>query len=438
MSSFTFQANLFQQGEDRNTDHPGAPTLVPLNGNSYDVDVYGEYSWTVSDDARNYIPKILLTEYKLEYASELNALQQLIGGAGDNITFGFAALGETAAGRLASSIFTGVTTDLAGGRLRTPSPDALRKQANETLAEKGITSFLGSDMLADVGNYNDNSLTPYRGLYSTKKTGWGYVLPYLGAGNMTDITNTFAQADFVGRFFEPFKKLADSATDTQAQKNLTSKSLFAGGLAASNALVGGVPGAIRAEVPQSFTGTSTENIKVVFYLLNTIKPEDIRKNYEFCYLLTYQNLPNRRSINVLDSPPLYRATVVGYKTLPICYMNDLKIENVGAVRLVDIGQTSDKNEATNSVLRGAESNSNTVKMIPEAYKISFTLQSVFMNSQNMFVFAASPDGLVTTSVASVTNPPPYSPPNFNFPGVDAGGPALATGGFPAVLPNSTA
>ena len=150
-----------------------------------------------------------------------------------------------------------------------------------------------------------------------------------------------------------------------------------------------------------------ENIAVEFYLLNTIKPEDIRKNYEFCYLLTYQNLPNRRSINVLDSPPLYRAKVDGYKTLPVCYINDLKIENVGAVRLVDIGKTSNI-QPSNSVLRGvgygADTNSTTVRMIPEAYKISFTLQSVFMNSQNMFVFAANPQGIVTTSVV-----PPPSP-----------------------------
>ena len=114
-------------------------------------------------------------------------------------------------------------------------------------------------------------------------------------------------------------------------------------------------------------------------------------------------MPNRRAINVLDSPPLYRATIIGYKTLPVCYMNELKIENVGAVRLIDIGETSVKNEASNSVLRGAEANSNTVKMIPEAYKISFTLQSVFMNSQNMFVFAANPEGIITTSV-SVNSP----------------------------------
>ena len=433
MSNFNFQANLFQVltlGEKE--EYTGAPVLIPAsNGGNYDVNVHGEYSWTVSDDARNYIPKILLTEYKLEYASELNAFKQLITGAGQNINFAADALRKTEIGN---------TIDQALGFKITIGPTALN--AAETSLSEGNkldqNQFrTGDDMFDGVGNKDDKSLQPYRGLYTTKKTGWGYVLPYLGAGNMTDITNTFTQADLMGRFATPVAKYAAGLEDKTGD-NKTSKSFLAGLPAVTNVLIGGAAGAIRAEIPQSFTGTSTENIKVVFYLLNTIKPEDIRKNYEFCYLLTYQNLPNRRSINVLDSPPLYRATVVGYKTLPICYMNDLKIENVGAVRLVDIGQTSDKNEATNSVLRGAESNSNTVKMIPEAYKISFTLQSVFMNSQNMFVFAASPDGLVTTSVASVTNPPPYSPPNFNFPGVDAGGPALATGGFPAVLPNSTA
>ena len=107
---------------------------------------------------------------------------------------------------------------------------------------------------------------------------------------------------------------------------------------------------------------------------------------------------------MLDAPPLYRATVIGYKTLPVCYIEDLKIENVGAVRLIDIGPTTDKNNAANSVLRGAEANSDTVKMIPEAYKISFILKSAFMNSQNIFVFAANPQGIVTTSVV-----PPPSP-----------------------------
>lgn len=385
MSSLTFKANLFKVGANKNATFPGAPTLVPTGEGSYDVDVYTEYPWTVSDDARNYIPKILLTEYKLEYASELNAFNKMIAGTVENAVFAFAGLAATA----------GISIPGKPKEVNIKS----KLISGETETE--------NDMLNGIGDPNDDSLNPYKDLYTTKKTGWGYILPYLGAGNMTDIKNDFTQADYKARFIAPFGPLFEALTPSNMSsgaKGKGSKSILATLPAASNIAVAGAAGAIKAEVPLSFTGTSTENIKVEFYLLNTIKPEDIRKNYEFCYLLTYQNLPNRRAINVLDSPPLYRATVIGYKTLPVCYMNELKIENVGAVRLINIGETSVKNEAANSVLRGAEANSNTVKMIPEAYKISFTLQSVFMNSQNMFVFAANPEGIITTSVATAAAP----------------------------------
>ena len=398
MSNFSFQANLFQVGKDRNKDYPGAPTLVPKGGDSYDVNVHGEYSWTVSDDARSYIPRVTLTEYKLEFASELNAFQQMIGGTLQNAFFAGKALAATSGGQLAEKAIDAVDGFNLSGLVTKAAAFGAKK-----LSRLNDSFFEGKDdMFQGIGNKEDESLNPYRNLYTTEKTGWGYVLPYLGAGNMTDITNTFSQSDFKTRFLTPFDKASQDLRDPKREKNQTPGSILGSAFAASNVLVGGAAGAIRAENPQSFTGTSSESIKVVFYLLNTINSEDIRKNYEFCYLLTYQNLPNRRSINVLDSPPLYRAKVDGYKTLPICYMNDLKIENVGAVRLVDIGKTSDKN-VFNSVLRGAEENSNTVKMIPEAYKISFTLQSVFMNSQNMFVFAANPQGIVTTSVVTTAD-----------------------------------
>ena len=402
MSNFNFQANLFQVGKDKNKSYPGAPTLVPKGGDSYDVNVHGEYSWTVSDDARSYIPKITLTEYKLEYASELNAFKRLITGGAQNINFAAEALQNTEIGTI---INNALRYNVVRSRVNPTNPaniDAVETSLSEGNKLDENQFGTGDDMFDGVGNKDDKSLGPYRGLYTTIRTGWGYVLPYLGAGNMTDITNTFSIADFKARFLTPGAELAKNLTDDTANKQ-TSKFAFGGFANATNILVGAAPGAIRAEIPQSFTGTSTENIKVVFYLLNTIKPEDIRKNYEFCYLLTYQNLPNRRSINVLDSPPLYRAKVDGYKTLPVCYINDLKIENVGAVRLVDIGATSEKNQADNTVQRKAEFNSNTIRMIPEAYKISFTLQSVFMNSQNMFVFAANPQGIVTTSVVTPAN-----------------------------------
>ena len=383
MSSFEFAANLFKVGLDRNFSFPGAPTLVPDNGNSYDVNVYSEYPWTVSDDARNYIPKILLTEYKLTRASELNALLRKTAGATQNTEIAPIAAALLTVG--ASDLF--LTRQLAGG-----ASSLKQDKVNGKIISMGQETVEDDDILTGIGDSKDTSLAPYRGLYTTEKTGWGYILPYLGAGNMTDINNTFAEADFTNRFTPGLKAGLDFVGVKQ-------KSVLEDAKGVLNLPIANVAGALLAEAPISFTKTSKESIKVEFYLLNTVNPEDIRKNYEFCYLFTYQNLPNRRAINILDSPPLYRATIIGYKTLPVCYIDGLKIENVGAVRLIDIGPTTDKNKADNSVLRNpTNSNNNTVKMIPEAYKISFTLQSAFMNSQNMFVFAANPQGVVTTSI----------------------------------------
>ena len=263
MSSLTFKANLFRVGANKNSSFPGAPTLVPDGGDSYDVDVYTEYSWTVSDDARSYIPKITLTEYKLEYASELNAFKRLITGGAQNINFAAEALQNTEIGTI---INNALRYNVVRSRVNPTNPaniDAVETSLSEGNKLDENQFGTGDDMFDGVGNKDDKSLGPYRGLYTTIRTGWGYVLPYLGAGNMTDITNTFSIADFKARFLTPGAELAKNLTDDTANKQ-TSKFAFGGFANATNILVGAAPGAIRAEIPQSFTGTSTENIKVVF------------------------------------------------------------------------------------------------------------------------------------------------------------------------------
>jgi hypothetical protein len=98
-------------------------------------------------------------------------------------------------------------------------------------------------------------------------------------------------------------------------------------------------------------------------------------------LLTYQNLANRKGINLLDPPCLYSATIAGYKQLPICWVTNFQVTNVGTTRLIDI-TTGEIDE------RGAVSPY--IKMIPEAYRISFTLQSSLKNARNIFQFVEDP------------------------------------------------
>ena len=418
----TFQANLFK---DRVLagDFNGAPRLEPnVNGldpvlgtdsNSTDnratagqtqdtatkaVDIHGEYPWTVTDDARNYVPKLRLIEYRLTQASELNGAWQTVRGAGENPIV------------LASMIKNNEANANAGQKFANAielTPSAKTELDNSLKSSNLSNQFIdgvtgGVDILRYMGA---KYLDEYRGLYTVEPTKWEYILPYLGASNMMNNTNTFSDYNFQARFINPVVNAISqfprsvNPEDKSSRKSGGIFKFLGAAPDASNVLIAGAPGAIKAEAPQSFTGATKEALQVTFYLLNTISPEHIRKNWEFCYLFSYQNLPNRRSINLLDAPRIYTAQILGYKTIPACYISDLKIENVGAVRMIDIGSTSIKQNATNTVQKTRAGESTTMKMIPEAYKISFTLQSVFINSQNLFRLTLEPGGgIITTSI----------------------------------------
>ena len=415
----TFPTNLFKD-ETSKSSFAGAPKLVPntdgfagseqssnsdptrgvaawkagVKTSTGVVNVHGLYPWTITDDARAYVPKLRLIEYRLTQASELNGAYQTFRGVKENA--GFAS--DLATRAIIDKITNALSLN-AAPNVKTDLETALRTDNNNS----GIDiSPNRDDILSNIGT---EYMNVYKGLYTVQPTNWEYVLPYLGASNMMTNTNTFSDYNFQARFVNPIENAVRSFPRSTNPEDKSSRrgggSIFkwlqsAG--EATNVFISGEAGAIKAEAPQSFTGATKENLQVTFYLLNTISPEHIRKNWEFCYLFSYQNLPNRRSINLLDAPRIYTAQILGYKTMPACYISDLKIENVGAVRMIDIGSTSIKQNATNTVQNTFVNGSETMRMIPEAYKISFTLQSVFINSQNLFRLTLEPSGgIITTS-----------------------------------------
>ena len=423
-----FKANLFRDAVS-SSSFAGAPRLVPNTGGAASeaqgsnsdastvkatdgqtekvstqvVNVHAYYPWTVTDDARNYIPKLRLIEYRLTQASELNGAYQTLRGSLENLAFGSKiALSDAGAAQNQK------INNAFGNSVTSNAQADLKASLNNN---KDIQGFLlnsnENDILAGIGTQYMNS---YRGLYTVQPTNWEYVLPYLGASNMMNNTNTFSDYNFMTRFITPFANLASSV----ASKTTSPDSGKFGILKAlkdvpamTNVAIAGEPGAIKAEAPQSFTGATKESLQVTFYLLNTISPEHIRMNWEFCYLFSYQNLPNRRSINLLDAPRIYTAQILGYKTIPACYISDLKIENVGAVRMIDIGEPSAKQHATNMVQSTFTKETPTMRMIPEAYKVTFTLQSVFINSQNLFRLTLEPGGGVVSTSTSTSNANPF-------------------------------
>src|SRR5690606_26003738 len=122
-----------------------------------------------------------------------------------------------------------------------------------------------------------------------------------------------------------------------------------------------------AERAQFYQPSLGSTFSVTFPLFNTFDYKDIQDNWELCYILTYQNLANRRTINLLDPPVLYEATIEGLRHSPVTYINNLSITNVGNIRMVDIGIGK--------------------KPIPEAYLVKITFQELLTPSRNIFQYA---------------------------------------------------
>lgn len=378
----------------------GAPLLTP--NNSGPVDIHGKYQWTLSNNvARNTIPYIFLEEYKLVLSSEVSGFLYNLRGEVDTLNVISKDVIPNADRQISKS---NITQPLKGNisKFLTNLQTSTEKVAAATteIAEK----VAGKDFVSDTATNGDKiGLTPYRGLYAVEPTDWTYKFPYFGAANMLDPKNTWGESsvikDSLGKIGGGFGKLmskGDEGKDTSAGgagggaggalKGIFD--IYKGATTAALAAGGGLAGEAARETPVSFTGTGTDSVEVTFYLFNTVDVSDIKRNWEFCYLFTYQNLANRKGINLLDPPCLYKAYISGYKQMPICYIDSLSITNIGTTRLIDIRDGS---------ISETDATSPFVKMVPEAYKVTFKLTGLLKNARNIFQFVEDPSGSITVT-----------------------------------------
>ena len=414
-------------------DGLGADLLAPAIGNGV-VDIHYNYNWTLSDKSvRDYVPYVELTEYKQVLSSEISGFFYNLAGVADDVNVAARTAG-TSTNQLAGVVNANTKRALNSiSNLNIPTLSQNVLTANkffDSLTEKVQNKIKSIDQ-ATVNRAKETDITgqdpynrtlnAYTGLYAIEPTGWKYIMPFLTDANMTSPQNQWGEpsgqaAAALGKFGEAIMgsgttpeagvaqategEVASGATESTDAKGadiaaligkITGKTIKAG-VAGVDLALALTPGAKLAEAPKSFNGTNMDQVTVSFYLYNTQNFEQIKQNWEFCYLFTYQNLPNRKGVNLLDPPCLYKVLIPGYKQLPLCYVSDLKVENVGGVRLVDI----DNDLLIDQVDKHISSPS--VKMIPEAYKISISFSSVLYNTRNIFSFAEDPSNKVTVSV----------------------------------------
>lgn len=363
------------------------------------VDVHSQYPWTLSPVvARATTPVIEITEYKQVLSSELMGYAYSLAGTIDNFRVAAKTLPTAAAA-------VGAVTKQALNSLSLPSlAQSIGDLGNAVLNTgfvTGVENIQQMDKPAkEVSNQdvtkndpNNKFLSPYRGLYAVEPTGFIYRLPYASPENFTQ-TNGWGDPEkrFLGVGAGLVNTLAGSNETSPTGGTTASKlgGVFYDAVKATMTAAGGV---ITQEKLKSYQGPQeVDKVTVKFILYNTVNFSDIKRNWELCYLLSYQNLPNRKGINLMDPPKLYRLLIPGYKQFPMCWVTNLSIKNLGAVRMMDI-------DDPNKVIVDTSNYSPSVKLIPEAYEINITFEHAFYSSQNLFAYALQPSNVVTTTVS---------------------------------------
>jgi hypothetical protein len=165
-------------------------------------------------------------------------------------------------------------------------------------------------------------LKPYYGLYGTQGTGFEYTFPYFES-QWKEVGTRWADFKGGGGLFSSFVNELFSAEGLG--KDLLEMGKF----------LPGVKGTY-IERAQEYTYGEMPTWTFKFNLLNTAEYNDVVKNWQLCYLLSYQNLPNKTSKTLLDPPVIYEVEVPGIFYTPYAYISRLSIQNRGALRLAKI------------------------------------------------------------------------------------------------------
>jgi len=395
---------------------PGGTSLTNL------VNVVRDFYWTyspVGDVARAETPRIILTERKLRTNALVSQLKYSLGQAYSGGQQTLQNLNQINKNLKLTQFLSSLIPDAAknfindaakaavnagSGLVRDANSKVQAYSANNDTVQ-GFTNVFGAagaqvkDFLnttfADDNNPTVNSspwLAPYRNLYLTDPTGWVYVLPYF-TNNQATQGNSFSDSGGVGTSIGPSligtgADIATSAAGILASLNNSAQITY-----------------IEKTKFYNYP-TEGEDITVEFPLINTgqVTYDDVVRNWQFLFLLLYQNRPGKTSANTVDQPVIYQVEIPGVKYFPYCSIQALNIEFMGSRRELNINvptadTVSSDLGAAGQALASAVGYQSIPTIIPDAYKVTITLKSLVANSKNFMQHMIGPHNLVETGTS---------------------------------------
>lgn len=136
----------------------------------------------------------------------------------------------------------------------------------------------------------------------------------------------------------------------------------------------GNPAVGLMDPPHVWKGSSNRTYTFEFPLFNINSTTDsnsintIVKNWEFCFLITYQNLINKRNYFTGIPPVFYEVLIPGIHYTKAAYISDLTIENLGNLRLMKLPINGTTECKVN---------------VPDGYSIKITLTDLLQPSKNL-------------------------------------------------------
>lgn len=358
------------------------PSNTQLTGFIKPVDVVNDFYWTNSKlgaaGGRAEVPTLILKERAVKTNSFIAQALYSTGAGVDSVRnlynlFTGNQNGDKSLTQIADLIqkFVPQNTTAPKGA---PSSNTI-KQRSETVINQVIKGAQAAQ--DDVSFLADEWLKPYKGLYFTEPTGWIFYLPFF-SNSYQSTANAWNDNSGDSGSGHVLRGMADL---------VAAGSEFLGDLESTGT---GNYGTYQ-ERSKFFQYTKDgDSLTVSFPLINagSASYDDVLRNWQFVYLLLYNNRPERINRNLLTPPPIYEAEIPGVRYMPLSYISNIGVEYKGSRRTMKINIPS------------SSGNNTFATIIPEAFQITITLTSLVSESKNfMYAVAARPNNIIVTSKA---------------------------------------
>lgn len=381
-----------------------APVLVPSGTTGGLIDVVSSFPWTLTppfSKAREETPYIELVEYNL-FDSYINQLFNVYNINPADVSSIFNAASNPGGLINKKHLYEGMydldKANATNFKYKLPFfSSTYLNTSNNWTAKSMYEEIIGIQKL--VASIGGGTAGVMASIAKGVATAEAYTLPVEIAEAATGAGIPLAVATAIGSaVVGAGKGLLDSASASALGSKLAANAVSLARLQEQldvglNSGVGRL-GDPTIDKPQIWNTTVPRVHNITFPLYNILGTvSDIVQNWELCYLLSYQNLYNKRNLFTGLPPVFYEITIPGVHYCKAGIVSNLSIRNIGNIHNIPLPVAAD----------GGTINVN----VPDAYFINMTVTDLFIPSKNFLdVIAESKSKVSASGTPTIISTPP--------------------------------